>query len=109
MSPKPYQRYSQEFKDKAVALLALGKPVSEVAEDLQVSNSMLYTCRNQEQSPQGGSAGLRATSLEDADLAHTIRTFKAEMLQNGRFINATDARTEIFAFIDGDASVEPGQ
>ncbi|OYW70793.1 MAG: hypothetical protein B7Z37_29690 [Verrucomicrobia bacterium 12-59-8] len=25
---------------------------------------------------------------------------KAEMLQNGRFINATDARAAIFAFID---------
>ena len=28
-------------------------------------------------------------------------TLKAEMLQNGRFINATDARAEIFEFIDG--------
>jgi hypothetical protein len=37
MSQKTYQRYSNEFKDKAVALLGLGKPVSEVARDLQVS------------------------------------------------------------------------
>jgi len=28
-------------------------------------------------------------------------TLKAEMLQNGRFINATDAHAEIFAFING--------
>ncbi len=27
-------------------------------------------------------------------------TLKAEMLQNGRFIDATDAHTEIFAYID---------
>ena len=28
-------------------------------------------------------------------------TLKAEMLQNGRFINATDTRAELFAFSDG--------
>ena len=28
-------------------------------------------------------------------------TLKADMLQNGRFINATDARDELFVFIDG--------
>ncbi|MDB6140768.1 MAG: hypothetical protein JWO94_3840 [Verrucomicrobiaceae bacterium] len=28
-------------------------------------------------------------------------TLKAEMLQNGRFIDPSDARAEIFAFIDG--------
>ena len=28
-------------------------------------------------------------------------TLKAEMLQNGCFINASDARAEVFAFIDG--------
>lgn len=28
-------------------------------------------------------------------------TLKAEMLQNGRFINTTDAPAEIFSFIEG--------
>jgi transposase len=60
MSQKTYQRYTQEFKDKAVALLGLGKPVSEVAKDLQVSTTMLYAWRNQAQGSKGGSEGLRA-------------------------------------------------
>lgn len=42
MSQKPYLLYNYDFKDKAVALLGLGKPVQEVAQELQVSTSMLY-------------------------------------------------------------------
>ena len=44
----------------AVALLGLGKPVKEVSQEFEVSTSMLYAWRNQAQSAQGGSAGLRA-------------------------------------------------
>jgi len=34
MSQKTYQRYTAEFKELALGLLALGKPVSEVAQEL---------------------------------------------------------------------------
>lgn len=47
MSKKAYQRYTQEFKDKAVGLLNLGKPVAEVAQELEVSTSILYEWRHQ--------------------------------------------------------------
>ena len=60
MNKKAYQRYTQEFKDKAVGLLNLGKPVAEVAQELEVSTSMLYEWRHKAQGTQGGSAGLRA-------------------------------------------------
>ena len=37
MSKKTCQRYSHEFKEQALGLLATGKPVAEVAKDLCVS------------------------------------------------------------------------
>jgi len=42
MSQKTYQRYTPEFKEQALGRLALGKPVSEVAKDLQISDNLLY-------------------------------------------------------------------
>ena len=45
MSQKTYQRYTPEFKEQALGLLALGKPVSEVAKDLQISDNLLYAWR----------------------------------------------------------------
>jgi len=36
------KRYSAEFKEQAVALVGLGKPVAEVAEDLGIGTSILY-------------------------------------------------------------------
>ena len=43
----------------------------------------------------------RANPYHNALTESVKGTLKAEMLQSGRFINATDARAEIFAFIDG--------
>lgn len=51
-------------------------------------------------------AGMRQSMSAPANPYHNawtesfMGTLKAEMLQNGRFIDATDARTEIFAYID---------
>ena len=36
MNKKAYQYYTQEFKDKAVGLLNLGKPDTEVAQELEI-------------------------------------------------------------------------
>jgi transposase InsO family protein len=47
------------------------------------------------------SMSARANPYHNAWTESFMGTLKAEMLQNGRFINATDARGEIFAFIDG--------
>ena len=46
------------------------------------------------------SMSARANPYHNAWTESFMGTLKAEMLQNGRFLNATDARTEIFAFID---------
>lgn len=59
MGKKAYQRSTQEFKDKAVGSLNLGKPVAEVAQELEVSTFMFYEWRHKAQGTQGGSAGMR--------------------------------------------------
>jgi len=46
------------------------------------------------------SMSARANPYHNAWTESFMGTLKAEMLQNGRFINLTDARAEIFAFID---------
>jgi transposase-like protein len=38
------KRYTAEFKAQAVELVALGKPVAVVAEDLEVGAGILYGC-----------------------------------------------------------------
>jgi transposase-like protein len=47
MNKRAYQRYSAEFKEKALGLLELGKPTVEVAQDLEISTNLLYTWRSQ--------------------------------------------------------------
>ena len=47
------------------------------------------------------SMSARANPYHNAWTESFMGTLKAEMLQNGRFINSSDARAEIFAFIDG--------
>ena len=74
MSQKTYQRYTPEFKEQALGLLALGKPVSEVAQELQISGNLLYEWRSQHKRSQGGSAGLRAVGEEsEADALRALR------------------------------------
>ncbi len=46
------------------------------------------------------SMSARANPYHNAWTESFMGTLKAEMLQNGRFLNAMDARAEIFAFID---------
>lgn len=45
MTRKARPTYTAEFKAQAIELLALGKPVNEVAEELRVSSNLLYSGR----------------------------------------------------------------
>jgi transposase-like protein len=42
MESKPRKRYTAEFKAQALELLTTGKPVSQVAQELCISNNLLY-------------------------------------------------------------------
>jgi transposase len=72
------KRYTPEFKAQAVGLVKLGKPVSEVAEDLGIGSSILYGWVHKEaQSTQVGSEGARAAGEEPA--AHELRRLRSEI------------------------------
>jgi transposase InsO family protein len=52
------------------------------------------------------SMSARANPCHNAWTESFMGTLKAEMLQNGRCINASDVRAEISAFIDGDYNTQ---
>ena len=61
------KRYSAEFKAQGVALVGLGKPVPEVAADLEIGTSILCGwIRKGAQPGHLGSGGLRAVGEQPA-------------------------------------------
>jgi transposase len=77
MYPVTKKRYTAEFKAQAVGLVGLGKPVSAVAEDLGLSQGVLYAwVRKGSQSAELGSAGLRAVGEPPA--ADELRRLRRE-------------------------------
>ena len=64
MKTKERKQYTAEFKAQAVELMAAGKPVAELAEELCVSSNLLYNWRLKSQEAQGGSAGVSFPSHE---------------------------------------------
>jgi transposase len=78
MNPVTRKRYTAEFKAQAVELVGLGKPVPEVAEDLEVGAGILYGwVRKGAQPAQLGSARLRAVGEEPA--ADELRRLRREI------------------------------
>ena len=77
MYPVTKKRYTAEFKAQAVGLVGLGKPVSAVAEDLGLSQGVLYDwVRKGSQSAELGSAGLRAVG--ELPVADELRRLRRE-------------------------------
>ena len=66
MTPsKPRKQYTAEFKAQAIELLALGRPVAELAEELCISANLLYSWKSSSQAAQaaqGGSEGENAAA-----------------------------------------------
>jgi transposase-like protein len=76
MKLKPRKRYTSEFKAQAVELLATGKPLSDIAQELCISSNLLYRWRNDLQSAQGGSEGDRAVG--ESSEADDLRALRRE-------------------------------
>jgi transposase len=77
---KPKRKFTAEFKEQALGLMSLGKPVAEVARDLEVSANLLYNWRQQSQSVQGGSEGQQAEGeLSEADTLRALRRENARL------------------------------
>ena len=81
MEPVTRKRYTAEFKAQAVELVGLGKPVPEVAEDLEIGTGVLYRWMRKGgaggQSAQLGSEGGRAVGEEPA--ADELRRLRREV------------------------------
>ena len=77
---KPRRLYTPEFKTQALELLATGKPVPELAEELRISSNLLYNWRAGAQIPQVGSAGPRAGGeRSEADDLRDLRRENARL------------------------------
>ena len=51
MSKKNRRRFSQDFKERAVALVKNGSPAPEVARDLEIDTSLIYKWRRDLNAP----------------------------------------------------------
>jgi transposase len=77
MTPVSRRRYSAEFKAQAVDLVNAGKPVAEVAQELEISEGVLYAwTRKDPKAAQVGSAGRRAAG--ELPVADELRRLRRE-------------------------------
>lgn len=68
------RKYTSEFKEQALGLMNLGKPIAEIAQELEVSSNLLYEWRRQHESTQGSSLGQRAVGeMSEADALRALR------------------------------------
>lgn len=81
------KRYSSDFRDRAVALVSLGRPVSEVARELGIGESILYRwSQSQRQAGESSSAQLggavqrAAGELDEAAELRRLRKDNARLL-----------------------------
>lgn len=75
------KRYSKEFKAQAVELVQNGKPVPELAQELEINTGLLYKwVRQASSASQLGSAGARAEGEESvADELRRLRRQNARL------------------------------
>ena len=82
MSARKRKRYTAEFRAQAVELAEAGRPVQEVAADLEIEISCLYSWirKARAQATQFGSAGLRAGGEQaEADEVRRLRRENAQL------------------------------
>jgi transposase len=77
MNQPARKRYTTEFKAQAVELLDTGKPISQVAEELCISNNLLYKWRQDALAARAGSAGPQPSGQHSA--AEEMRILRREM------------------------------
>lgn len=79
------KRYSSDFISQAVALVSLGRPVPEVAQELGIGQSILYRwTQAQRQGGQGASAqlgGVVQRAVGELDEAAELRRLRKENAQ----------------------------
>ena len=82
MSLKPRKRFTPEFKAQALELLAAGKPVVELAQELCISSNLLYNWRQDAQGTvQAGAVLGSSAAVSDADALRALRRENALLRQ----------------------------
>jgi len=81
------ERYNNDFKDRAVAMVSLGRPVPDVAKELCIGQSILYRWtqsqrQHQHQAPAqlGGVVQRAAGELDEAAELRRLRKENAQLL-----------------------------
>jgi transposase-like protein len=59
------KRYPEEFRRKVLDLVAAGRPVAQIANDLQISDQTIYDWRRQELIDTGQLPGLNRAELSE--------------------------------------------
>ena len=77
MKSNSRRHYTPEFKAQAVAMLETGKPVSQLAQELGISDNLLYSWRLAALRSQGGCEGPPAAGERDA--ADELRALRREL------------------------------
>jgi transposase len=80
MTPVTRRRYTAEFKAQAVGLVKHGKPVTEVAQELEISEGVLYVWVRQDSqtAPLGRAGGERSAEEELRHLRREVANLKLE-------------------------------
>ena len=81
MNPVTRKRYTPEFKAQAVELVAIGKPVPEVAQELGIGTSLLYKWTGKNP-PPGQPLGGEAQETSVAELVRRRREVSHLKLEN---------------------------
>lgn len=68
------KRYPEEFRRKVLDLVAAGRPIEEIAHDLQVSDQTIYGWRKQDLIDTGQVPGL--SRLEQSELTSAKRRIR---------------------------------
>jgi transposase len=74
------KRYPEEFRRKVLDLVAAGRPVAQIANDLQISEQTIYDWRRQELIDTGQLPGLNHAELSELSAANKrIRELETEV------------------------------
>ena len=79
---KARKQYTPEFKAQAIELLAIGRPVAELAEELCISANLLYSWKSSSQGARVGSEGEDAA----ADDPRALRRENAVLRQENEIL-----------------------
>ena len=79
------KKYSSEFRNRILSLVAEGRPIAEIAETFGVSSSKIYAWRKQDRIDRGEVPGTTTTeTVELAAARRRIAELEAELVATKR-------------------------